>query len=491
MTLLLVHNRYQQPGGEDQVFESERDMLRQAGHEVVTYEVHNDAVQGMGRLSLFLRTLWNPRTVRDIRTLIRQHRPAVVHCHNTFPLVSPSVYWACRKAGVPVVQTLHNFRLTCLNAYLFRDGKVCERCFGRFPWAGLRHRCYRDSLAASGVAALCWFLHFRVLRTYHRAVDRYIVLTEFGRAKMLALGLPPEKLVVKPNVISLSPIPPPHSPPSHTPPPVSPSVPSVPSVVKANTPPSTSHFPLSTSHFPLSTSHFPTVLYVGRLSSEKGVDILIRAWHLAADRLPSGAQLLIVGDGPEREALERLAGEDLTRRRGDAEEIQAPDITEPTEQDGNHNPPIGNHKSKIENHKSPHPPTSALPYLSFLGRQPKSRVLELMRAARLFVLPSICYETFGMALCEAAMCGCPSVVSGHGAVASMVLDGQTGFHVPPGDPAALAEVLVRALADPDGLAAMGRAAAEAIRSGDSDPDRNLVRLLAIYAALNVSSDHPA
>ncbi len=201
MIVLLVHNRYQQPGGEDQVFETERDMLREAGHEVVTYEVHNDAVSGMGRLSLFLRTLWNWETSRRIRELIREHKPDVVHCHNTFPLVSPAVHWTCRKAGVPVVQTLHNFRLTCLNAYLFRDGKVCERCFGRFPWAGLWYRCYRDSLAASCVAALCWFLHFRVLRTYHRAVDGFIVLTEFGRARVLALGLAPEKLHVKPNVI--------------------------------------------------------------------------------------------------------------------------------------------------------------------------------------------------------------------------------------------------------------------------------------------------
>ncbi len=426
MTILLVHNRYQQPGGEDQVFEAEHAMLREAGHEVILHEVHNDAVTTMGVLSLALRTLWNPKTSRDIRRLIRTRRPDVVHCHNTFPLISPSLYWACRKEGVPVVQTLHNFRLTCLNAYLFRDGKVCERCFGRFPWAGLRFRCYRDSLSASCVAALCWLLHFRVLRTYHRAVDRFVVLTEFGRAKMLSLGLPTEKLVVKPNVIRKA-------------------------DADGENPGHHRGNATATRNAPR-----PQVLYVGRLSSEKGVDILIRAWNLAQERLPVGSQLLVVGDGPERPALERLVSTTRQPKGATLGEAGRTDPALPSE-----------------------PPGS----VRFLGRQPKERVLELMRACNLFVLPSLCYETFGMALNEAASCECPGVVPDHGALAELVQEGQTGFHFHAGDVDDLAGKLVKALSGPCRLATMGCAAAEAIRNSDAEPGRNVKRLITIYSDL--------
>lgn len=436
MTILLVHNRYQRPGGEDQVFEAEGELLRAHGHKVVPYEVHNDAVEGMGRLALVLRTLWNRDTVRAVRALIRTHRPDVVHCHNTFPLISPSVFWACRRAGVPVVLTVHNYRLTCLNAYLFRDGRVCERCFGRFPWAGLRYRCYRDSLAASAVAALTWFLHFRLLRTYHRCVGRFIALTEFGRAKLLALGLPEDRVVVKPNLVA---------------------VPDPTADGLGGRASSTADGACAGGggeerqaggpRPAAAASAGPRVIFVGRLSSEKGVDVLIRAWRLAEGRLPAGACLTVVGDGPERAALEALAA------------FSGPQASVPP----NLHAPI-----------------------FFAGRQPREEVLRMLRASSVLVLPSLCYETFGIAAAEAFLCGCPVIVSDHGALAELVEDGRTGFRFPPGDVAALGETLVRALGDPASLSAMGRRARERVLSSDSEPGRNHARLLEIYGSVQGS-----
>ena len=137
MTILVAHNRYRVRGGEDSVFESECRMLEEAGHRVVRYEKTNSDIPDRGgRLGLVLRTLWNPETCREVRALIRAERPDVLHCHNTFPLISPSIYYAAAREGVPVVQTLHNYRLACLNGFLFRDGSVCERCLGRAPWRG-------------------------------------------------------------------------------------------------------------------------------------------------------------------------------------------------------------------------------------------------------------------------------------------------------------------------------------------------------------------
>ena len=139
MTILVVHNRYRQRGGEDSVFESECRMLEDAGHRVIRYEKTNGDIDERGiaaKALLAARTIWNRRTCRDIREILRREKPDVVHCHNTFPLVSPSVYWAAAREGVPVVQTLHNYRLACLNGYLFRDGKICEACLGRLPWGG-------------------------------------------------------------------------------------------------------------------------------------------------------------------------------------------------------------------------------------------------------------------------------------------------------------------------------------------------------------------
>jgi glycosyltransferase involved in cell wall biosynthesis len=428
MTILVVHNRYRVRGGEDGVFETECRLLEEAGHRVVKYEKSNrDIPDRGGRLGLALRTIWNPRSYREIRAIIRAEKPDVVHCHNTFPLVSPSVYWAAAREGVPVVQTLHNYRLACLNGYLFRDGKVCEKCLGRTPWCGLRRRCYRGSLGGSHALFAMLAVH-RVFGTWRRKVTRYIALTDFAKAKFVEAGLPADKIVVKPNAFAPEPV-----------------VSSLKSQVSSR---SCGLRPAT-----CDAAEGGRVVYVGRLSPEKGVDILLRAWALlfngsgGADHPNSShsiqhsafriqhCSLTIVGSGPEEDALRSLTDE------------------------------LGLSDS-----------------VRFAGALPREQALAELSSASLLVFPSLWYETFGLTILEAASQGVPAVVTGIGCHASLVQDGVTGRHVPSGDSAALAAALRELLADPAELRRMGAAARAAFESSDCAPSRNLARLLEVYAS---------
>ena len=207
MKILLVHNYYQQPGGEDVVYEQERQLLESLGHQVVTYERKNSELlsdSAFQRLFLPAKTIWARDTYREIRDLIRRERPRIAHVHNTFVQISPSVFAACREEGVPAVQTLHNFRLMCPGGNLFREGKVCEDCLESGLWQGVRHACYRDSYAATATTALMLTVH-RAARTWLNDVTGYIALTEFSKRKFEAVGLPKEKIHVKPNFVAPDP----------------------------------------------------------------------------------------------------------------------------------------------------------------------------------------------------------------------------------------------------------------------------------------------
>jgi glycosyltransferase involved in cell wall biosynthesis len=262
MKVLVAHNYYQQPGGEDQCFAAEVALLRARGHDVLEYRVHNDSITGMSRLGVASRTVWSRPAYRELRALIRTHRPEVAHFHNTLPLISPAAYYAARAAGVRVVQTLHNYRLLCPNALFFRDGRVCEDCIGRSaPWPGVVHKCYRESRIASAAVAAMLALH-RGLGTWREAVDVYVALTEFGRRKFIAGGLPAGKIVVKPNFVDPDPGP--------------------------------------------GAGAGGYALFVGRLSAEKGVPTLLQAWR----ELGGGAPLKIVGDGPLAAAVAAAAAAD-------------------------------------------------------------------------------------------------------------------------------------------------------------------------------------
>src|SRR5450759_934422 len=176
LRILQVHNYYQLPGGEDEVFRAERELLASAGHHVSVYTRHNDEI-GSYRLiekaSLALRSVWAWDSFGQMRQLLKSEHPDVVHFHNTFPLISPSAYSACKEAGVPVVQTLHNPKLICTAGTFYSDGRLCEDCLGKtFPWPGLLHGCYRDSRAQSGVVAVKMTIH-QLLNIWKSHVDFY------------------------------------------------------------------------------------------------------------------------------------------------------------------------------------------------------------------------------------------------------------------------------------------------------------------------------
>jgi glycosyltransferase involved in cell wall biosynthesis len=269
-SILKIHNRYQQPGGEDESVRGECALLTRAGHRVIEYfrDNHEIATYNIGAtVSLGARTIWGWDSCSQIRELLRAEKPDLAHFDNTFPLISPGAYYACRKAGVPVVQTLRNYRLVCPGTYLQRDGRVCEDCLGRSPWRGVLHGCYRDSRAASGAVALMLSAH-RWLGTWNNLVDCYIALTEFARAKFIEAGLPAEKIIVKPNFVF-------------------------------------SDSAADTISCPNPNLEPPEgdALFVGRLSPEKGVGTLLTAWKQLGGRIP----LHIIGDGPQRAELEAYA----------------------------------------------------------------------------------------------------------------------------------------------------------------------------------------
>jgi glycosyltransferase involved in cell wall biosynthesis len=258
MRVILAHNYYQQPGGEDVAFEAEARLLEERGHRVVRFTARNDDVRHMAPHRLAAKTLWNGAVYRQVARLLELERPDVLHVHNTLPLISPSIYYAARAAGVPIVQTLHNYRLLCPSAILFRDGRVCEDCVGRaVPTPGVRHACYRHSRSASAAVAAMSAVH-RMMGTWTRRVDLFIALTEFARVRFIAGGIPPERVLVKPNFT------------------VDPGI---------------------------RASGGGYALFVGRLSEEKGYRVLLEAWRALADRIP----LVIIGDGPGADQVARAA----------------------------------------------------------------------------------------------------------------------------------------------------------------------------------------
>jgi glycosyltransferase involved in cell wall biosynthesis len=381
MNILIAHNFYKQPGGEDQCVAAEVAMLRAHGHEVTQYCLSNDSVDAMGRLELVSRTIWSRPAFRELRQLFRAHRPQIAHFHNTFPLISPAAYYAARAENVGVVQTLHNFRLCCVNALLFRDGEVCEDCLGKaVPWHGIVHKCYRDSRAASTAVATMIATH-RALGTWRNTVDVYIALSESSRRKLVEGGLPADKIAVKSNFAYPDPGP--------------------------------------------GAGRGGYAVYVGRLSAEKGVETLLKAWR----QLGGAPPLKLVGDGPMAAAVQEAAA----------------------------------HNTGIQ----------------WLRGVSHETVYELVGEAAFLVLPSQCYETFARVVMEAFAKGTPVIVSKLGAMAEIVDDGRTGLHFKPGDPEDLAGKVRSILADPLRLTRMRQAARQTFDQNFT-ADANHKILMAIY-----------
>jgi glycosyltransferase involved in cell wall biosynthesis len=259
MRVLMVHCRYQIRGGEDECYEAEQRLLREAGVEVDGYEDDNRRVEQRGAVRTAVATVWSESAYRGIRARLRERRYDLVHVHNFFPLISPAVYHAAQAEGCAVVQTLHNYRLWCPAGIFYRDGHVCEDCLGKaVPWPGVVHACYRDSRAGTATVAAMLAGH-RLIGTWRSKVDLYIALNEFMRQKAIAGGVPAGKIAIKPNFVS---------------------------------------------HDPgMGDGAGGFALFAARLNREKGVPELLAAWQRLGARIP----LKIMGDGPLTEEVRRAA----------------------------------------------------------------------------------------------------------------------------------------------------------------------------------------
>ncbi len=357
MRIAILHTLYRERGGEDAVVEAEVGLLRRRGHAVEAVVFRNHELEALPAWEQVVRALWNRQAVQRVHEMVRRERPAVVHVHNTFPAASPAVIRAASREGAAVVATLHNYRLACVNALLFREGRVCEDCIGRLPWRGVLYGCWRGRPESAVVAAMLG-LH-RALGTWEE-VDIFIALTDFARERLVAAGLPADRIRVKPNFVHPDPGP--------------------------------------------GEGIGRFAVFVGRLSPEKGVGTLLRAWSRLAGHVP----LRIVGDGPLRGEVEQAA--------------------------------------------------SRMPALEFLGPKAPVDVYALMGQAAFLLFPSECYENFPLVLAEAFAKGLPVVCSGIGSHGSLVEHGRTGLHFRPGDPEDLVEKVNWMVAHPKRVLEMRREA---------------------------------
>lgn len=375
MKILIIHNLYRFSGGEDAVAEDEANLLRERGHEVVTLTKTNVDIKTTASLRLGLQTVWSKTSFDEVRSICQRYKPDVVHAHNTFPLVSPSSYWAAVGENVPVIQTLHNFRLLCANALLLRDGRPCEDCIGHLPWRGIIHKCYRNSYRQS-LALVTMLGVNRLIGSYQKKVRRYIALNEYCKQKFIAGGLPANRIAVKSN--------------------------------------------FSTDPQQILQSG-KGLLFVGRLSEEKGLAVLIEAANQARQHVT------VVGDGPLVERARQCS------------------------------------------------------WLNLKGHCSREQVLELMAQSRALIVPSLWYENMPRTIIEAYSCGLPVIASDIGALKEMVPASTTGWRFPAGDAAALAERLghVASLGVDEILAFKQRAKAEYFSKYTAES--NYKTLMAIYA----------
>jgi glycosyltransferase involved in cell wall biosynthesis len=257
MKILLTHNRYRSgaPSGENRVVDQEGEALAALGNEVMRFGRSSDEIAQWStakKASLPVQTIWSRKTYRDLKALLREHRPDVVHVHNTFPLLSAAVLYACRDARIPVVATIHNYKLACASGTFFRDGVVCHDCADTLPFRALVHGCYRDSRAATAPVALAMGLHRQAWRSL---ISAYVFVSASQRDLLQEFGFPAGRVFVRHNLIPLR---------------------GRPQVTRT-----------------------PTVVYAGRLDEAKGVRLLMDGWDSYRRKSDEpGLRLVIAGGGP-------------------------------------------------------------------------------------------------------------------------------------------------------------------------------------------------
>jgi len=376
--VLIVQNHYIGFGGDDVVVAAETSLLQSKGHEVSLWILRNDDLIYLGpKIETALNSTYNHKVKAALAKHIAEFRPDVMHCHNLFPRITPAAYDAAREANVPVVQTLHDFRsFCCAGAFLYRKGQPCERCVTGSSYWGAWHRCYRESWVGSLVLAHALDVHRRRL-TLQQQVQRFIAPSAASKSRFVAAGLPNERIIVKPNFIK---------------------------------DPGYKLFEIRNG-----------ALFVGRLSPEKGLMTLIKAWeHICYP-------LQILGNGPLMESLNMISN----------------------------------------------------PWLKLLGHQPNNEVGSFMRQARFLVMPSEWIETFGMVIVEAFANGLPVIASRLGAMAEIIDDGVTGLHFTPGDSNDLAAKINWAIANPICMIEMGNAARRVYEAKYNEHE-NYRQLIQIY-----------
>jgi glycosyltransferase involved in cell wall biosynthesis len=330
--ILILHSEYLSGAvsGENRVVRDEAELLRANGHHVTVWTPRPSTSTVRGRVRAATTAVWSRRAERAVGSFVSRRSVDVVHVHNLFPSLSPAVLRPTSDRPAATVMTLHNFRMMCLPADLLRDGRPCEDCLGRVPWRGIVHRCYRDSVTASATLAAALTIH-RAAGSFDR-VTRYLAVSSFVRERHVVAGIPRSRITIKPNFT-----------------------------------------------WPVERRTGPGryFLFLGRLSHEKGLDTVLRAWA----RVHSARRLLVVGDGPDREQLRRLAADGV----------------------------------------------------EFLGQVAPDAVPDLLRGARAVLVPSRWYEAAPRTIAEAYAAGVPVIASAIGALPEAVISGTTGRLVPVDD----------------------------------------------------------
>lgn len=381
MKILIIHNSYQYKGGEDTVFEGETNLLLHNGHNVKTLTFDNKTIKTpIQKIITALMIPFNLISAKILQHTIDTFQPDIIHVHNFFPIASPSIFYIARKNNIPIVMTLHNYRLICPNALLYTEHTICEKCINHsFALKGVVRGCYRSSKLQTFVLASSSFIH-NILGTWRKKVDMLITLTPFSEHVFLrsALNVDAQQFRIKPNFVE---------------------------------------------DYGIGTDKEDYVLFVGRLSEEKGIKILLEAFK----QLPY--PLHIVGSGP----LESL-------------------VIECSKQYDN---------------------------IHYIGHQTKNDVIATMKKAKVVVVPSIVYETFGMIIIEAFSTGTPVLCSNKGAMAEIVENGYSGLHFNLGDADDLSLKLKSLYSDPNAYQRMCINARQVYESTYT-PDKNYDNLMGIY-----------
>jgi len=379
LKIVIAHNRYQILGGEDSVVNNELELLRRSGHEVELYERNNDHIVSVyEKVSVAINVNYSKKSKKDFKQFLLEVMPDIVHVHNFFPALTPSIYDACMELSIPVIQTIHNYRISCAAATFLRQGQVCEKCMLGSPYNAVRYKCYKDSRIGSLAVARMIDVH-RKNNTWNKKVSFFIALTKFSKKKVVEIGVDKEKILIKPNFVHKG----------------------------------------DCSEIEFKDRN--EVVFVGRISEDKGINIILTAWKKL------DIPLTMIGSGPLLN-----------------------DVVE-------------------ENN----------PNILALGQLSKNDVAAHIKKARFLIMASTWYEGFPMVLVEAMRAGIPVIVPKLGSMMEIVSEFETGLHFVPGNSLELAEKVETLYGNPKLCEEMGSKARQEYLNRYT-PEANYLMLMYIY-----------